>query len=104
MSRIGKQPIPVPAGVEVQIDGSNVRVKGPKGSWKKSAPDMIIKYEEGGCWWSGPVKINCTGPRGLTRTLLNNMVVGVTSGFQKNLELVGVGYRAFKQAKNWCLP
>lgn len=105
MSRIGKQPIPVPAGVEVQIEGSNVRVKGPKGQLEKNLHrDMIIKYEEGRLLVERPSdnKLH-RSLHGLTRTLLNNMVVGVTSGFQKNLELVGVGYRASKQGKKLVL-
>jgi large subunit ribosomal protein L6 len=105
MSRIGKQPIPVPAGVEVQIDGSNVRVKGPKGQLEKNLHrDMIIKYEEGRLLVERPSENKLhRSLHGLTRTLLNNMVVGVTSGFQKNLELVGVGYRASKQGKKLVL-
>ncbi len=105
MSRIGKQPIPVPAGVEVQIEGSNVRVKGPKGQLEKNLHrDMIIKYEEGRLLVERPSENKLhRSLHGLTRTLLNNMVVGVTSGFQKNLELVGVGYRAFKQGKKLVL-
>ncbi|HHU87705.1 MAG: 50S ribosomal protein L6 [Pelotomaculaceae bacterium] len=105
MSRIGKQPIPVPAGVEVQIEGSNVRVKGPKGQLEKNLHrDMIIKYEEGRLLVERPSENKLhRSLHGLTRTLLNNMVVGVTSGFQKNLELVGVGYRASKQGKKLVL-
>ncbi len=105
MSRIGKQPIPVPAGVEIQIEGNNVRVKGPKGQLEKSLHrDMIIKYEEGRLLVERPSdnKLH-RSLHGLTRTLLSNMVVGVTNGFQKNLELVGVGYRASKQGKKLVL-
>ncbi|NLI12159.1 50S ribosomal protein L6 [Pelotomaculum propionicicum] len=99
MSRIGKQPIPVPPGVDVTIDGSTVRVKGPKGQLERELhQDMIIKYEENRLVVERPTD-NKThrSLHGLTRTLINNMVVGVTTGFQKNLELVGVGYRASKQ-------
>ncbi|HQD76688.1 MAG: 50S ribosomal protein L6 [Peptococcaceae bacterium MAG4] len=105
MSRIGKRPIPVPAGVEVQIEGNRVRVKGPKGQLEKNLhPDMIIKYEEGRLLVERPSdnKLH-RSLHGLTRTLLNNMVAGVTNGFQKNLELVGVGYRASKQGKKLVL-
>lgn len=105
MSRIGKQPIPVPAGVEVQIEGNNVRVKGPRGQLEKNLHrDMIIKYEEGRLLVERPSdnKLH-RSLHGLTRTLLYNMVVGVTNGFQKNLELVGVGYRASKQGKKLVL-
>ena len=104
MSRIGKQPIPVPAGVEVQIEGSNVRVKAQRAAGKNLHRDMIIKYEEGRLLVERPSENKLhRSPHGLTRTLLNNMVVGVTSGFQKNLELVGVGYRASKQGKKLVL-
>ena len=99
MSRIGKMPIPVPAGVDVTIDGQTVTVKGPKGTLTKSFhPDMKIAMENG--------EITVTRPsdnkehrslHGLTRTLVSNMVVGVTEGFQKELEINGVGYRAAKQ-------
>jgi large subunit ribosomal protein L6 len=105
MSRIGKQPIPVPAGVEVQLDGNNVRVKGPKGQLERELhQDMIIKYEDGNISIERPSdnKIH-RGLHGLTRTLINNMVVGVTAGFHKNLELVGVGYRASKQGNKLVL-
>ena len=99
MSRIGKQPIPVPPGVDVKIDGFTVRVKGPKGQLERELHrDMIIKHEEGQLVVERPSdnKLH-RSLHGLTRTLVNNMVVGVTTGFQKNLELVGVGYRASKQ-------
>lgn len=99
MSRIGKQPIPVPPGVDVKIDGNTVRIKGPKGQLERELhQDMIIKYEENKLVVERPTD-NKThrSLHGLTRSLINNMVVGVTAGFQKNLELVGVGYRASKQ-------
>lgn len=105
MSRIGKQPITVPAGVDVQIEGNNVRVKGPKGQLERELHrDMIIKYEEGRLTVERPSENKLhRGLHGLTRTLLNNMVVGVTAGFHKNLELVGVGYRASKQGNKLVL-
>ena len=95
MSRIGKLPISIVDGVEVTIaEGNYVTVKGPKGQLEKQLhPDMILEQE------NGQVKVICPDDSknalwGLTRTLLNNMVVGVTQGYSKNLELVGVGYRA----------
>ncbi len=98
MSRIGKKPITVPAGVEVKIEADNtVTVKGPKGTLvKKLHPDMILKQE------AGVLTVELKNPeqdniQGLTRTLLNNMVIGVTEGFKKELEVNGVGYRVQKQ-------
>ncbi|MCL6638771.1 MAG: 50S ribosomal protein L6 [Firmicutes bacterium] len=105
MSRIGKKPIPVPAGVEVEIDGAAVRVKGPKGQLEKEFHrDMIIKHADGILTVERPSdnKLH-KSLHGLTRTLLSNMVTGVTQGFQKNLELVGVGYRASKQGNKLVL-
>lgn len=99
MSRIGKKPIPVPQGVDVQINGSNVLVTGPKGKLEKELHrDMMIKLEEGNLVVERPSDAkDHRSLHGLTRTLLSNMVEGVTKGFQRNLELVGVGYRAAKQ-------
>ena len=96
MSRIGKQPIPVPSGVEVKIDGSTVTVKGPKGELTQTfSEDMIIELGEGVVTVRRPTdERNHRALHGLTRTLLSNMVVGVSEGFHKNLEIVGVGYRA----------
>ncbi len=98
MSRIGKQPITIPAGVEVKIeDGNLVTVKGPKGTLTKQLhKDMELKQE------AGVIHVVLNNPdqdnlQGLTRTLLNNMIVGVTEGFQKELEVNGVGYRVQKQ-------
>lgn len=105
MSRIGKQPIPVPPGVDVNIDGATVRIKGPKGQLERELHrDMIIKQEEGQLVVERPSdnKLH-RSLHGLTRTLISNMVVGVTDGFQKNLELVGVGYRASKQGNKLVL-
>lgn len=105
MSRIGKQPIPVPPGVDINIDGTTVRIKGPKGQLERELHrDMIIKHEEGQLIVERPSdnKLH-RSLHGLTRTLLSNMVVGVTAGFQKNLELVGVGYRASKQGNKLVL-
>lgn len=99
MSRIGRAPIPVPAGVQVTMDGSIVEVKGPKGVLKREFhPDMTISLEEGQLLVTRPSdEKNHRSLHGLTRALLNNMVVGVTTGFTKALNIVGVGYRASKQ-------
>ncbi|MFX4263058.1 50S ribosomal protein L6 [Pelotomaculum propionicicum] len=105
MSRIGKQPIPVPPGVDVKIEGTKVRIKGPKGELERELHrDMVIKQEEGQLVVERPSdnKLH-RSLHGLTRTLLSNMVVGVTAGFHKNLELVGVGYRASKQGNKLVL-
>ncbi|MBV8082189.1 MAG: 50S ribosomal protein L6 [Candidatus Eremiobacteraeota bacterium] len=101
MSRIGKMPIAVPSGVNVGYSGRVVTVKGPKGELKLECAEPIeVKVESGA--------VNVTRPNddkrskqlhGLTRTLIANMVRGVTSGFSKNLEIVGVGYRAQAQGK-----
>ena len=102
MSRIGRKPIPVPAGVEVKIDGSSVTVKGPKGSLSDTFNEEMHIERLGD-------EIIITRPsdhkghrslHGLTRSLLGNMVVGVSEGFRKELEVNGVGYRAAKQGKN----
>ena len=102
MSRIGKKPITVPAGVDVKIDGSVVTVKGPKGSLTKEFNKIINIAQEGS-------EIIVTRPddenvskslHGLTRTLINNMVVGVTEGFQKELEINGVGVRCQTNGKD----
>jgi large subunit ribosomal protein L6 len=99
MSRIGRKPIPVPAGVDVTVDGSRVVVKGPKGQLEHTVPDAITVTREGG-------DLIVTRPsdqrdhrslHGLTRTLVANMVTGVSDGFEKKLEIVGVGYRATSQ-------
>src|SRR5215207_1279991 len=102
MSRIGKAPVTVPAGVEVSIANRTITVKGPKGTLSRQIPGEIeVSVDEG--------VLTCTRPNderfhraqhGLTRSLVNNMVVGVTDGFKKNLEIVGVGYRAEAQGPN----
>ncbi len=102
MSRIGRMPITVPAGVEVTIgEGNVVTVKGPKGTLTKSLhPNMTITKEDGALHVTRPndEKEN-RSLHGLTRTLLNNMVVGVTQGFSKELDVNGVGYRVEKKGK-----
>ncbi|SHK20305.1 50S ribosomal protein L6 [Desulforamulus aeronauticus] len=105
MSRIGRKPIPVPQGVDIQIEGNLVRVKGPNGQMEREIhQDMIISLEEGNLVVNRPSDAkNHRSLHGLTRTLLSNMVEGVTKGFQRNLELVGVGYRAAKQGNKLVL-
>jgi len=96
MSRIGKKPITVPSGVEINIKGNEMSVKGPKGSLSRSLnPDMIIEHAQDVITVSRPTdsKIH-RSMHGLTRTLVANMVQGVSGGFEKRLEIVGVGYRA----------
>jgi large subunit ribosomal protein L6 len=96
MSRIGKQPITVPAGVDVSVDGGRVAVKGPKGELEQTfRPEMRIVQED------GTIRVLRDSDErlhralhGLTRTLIANMVEGVTNGYEKRLEIVGVGYRA----------
>ena len=97
MSRVGKMPIAIPAGVTVDIAENNlVTVKGPKGELSRQfAPEMTIKLEEGVLTVERPNDLKRNKAlHGLTRALLNNMVTGVTEGFQKTLLIVGVGYRA----------
>lgn len=103
MSRIGIKPIAVPAGVDVTIaDGNVVTVKGPKGTLTKSYnKDMIIKFEGGEITVERPSEDKQhKSLHGLTRTLINNQVIGVTQGYSKQLEIVGVGYRAQKKGKD----
>ena len=105
MSRIGRMPITVPAGVEVKVDGQHVSVKGPKGALEMNvAPTMKVEVEAGVVHVTRPNddKMN-RSLHGLTRTLINNMVVGVSEGFSKTLEVNGVGYRAAKEGKNLVL-
>lgn len=106
MSRIGKLPVTIPAGVTITIAaGNEVTVKGPKGTLsRKLSPDMTIAQEEG--------KLTVTRPNdlkrfkalhGLTRTLISNMVIGVTEGYVKRLDIIGTGYRAAKSGKKLTL-
>ena len=106
MSRIGRMPIAIPAGVTVDIAENNkVTVKGPKGTLERVLPaEMNIKQENGELLVERPNELKkMKSLHGLTRTLLNNMVVGVTEGFEKKLEVNGVGYRAAKQGKTLTL-
>ena len=102
MSRIGKKAVPVPSGVTANIEGQTVKVKGPKGALQVVLPDDVTVKMEG-----GSVKVD---PRnetkrarsrwGTSRTLVNNLVTGVTKGYERKLEITGVGYRAALQGKN----
>ena len=103
MSRIGRLPIPVPTGVDVDIDGSLVTVKGPRGTLTHRVVEPISVARAGGD------QLEVTRPNderdaksrhGLTRTLINNMVIGVTTGYSKSLEIVGVGYRVAAEGKD----
>lgn len=102
MSRIGKRPVQVPSGVEVTIDGRQVTVKGPKGTLEHTVAEPIaVSFDDG--------LISVTRPdderksrslHGLTRTLIDNMVVGVTQGYSKAMEIVGTGYRVVAKGSN----
>ncbi len=103
MSRIGKLPVQIPAGVDVNIDGNEVTVKGPKGTLSHTVPAPItIDRDE-----NGAIVVNrpddereSRSLHGLTRTLINNMVVGVTTGYEKKLEIVGTGYRVLAKGSD----
>ena len=106
MSRIGRLPVAIPAGVTVDIQENNhVVVKGPKGTLERTLPsEMTIKLEDGHVVVTRPSDLKkMKALHGLTRTLIHNMVVGVTDGFEKKLEVNGVGYRAAKQGKTLTL-
>lgn len=105
MSRIGRAPIEVPSGVTVDIKGNDVTVKGPKGELSRTLPsEMKIKLDGNTLTVSRPSESKeHQAFHGLTRTLLSNMVVGVSKGFEKTLEIVGVGYRAEKSGENLVL-
>ncbi len=106
MSRIGSMPIAIPAGVTVELAENNkVTVKGPKGTLERVLPgEMEIKVEGGEVTVNRPNDLKrMKALHGLTRTLINNMVVGVTDGYEKKLEVNGVGYRAQKQGKKLTL-
>ncbi|HSM55407.1 MAG TPA: 50S ribosomal protein L6 [Candidatus Sulfomarinibacteraceae bacterium] len=105
MSRVGKAPIPVPDNVKVTIDGSYVTVRGAKGELEQSFhPDMRIKQEDGTLLVERPTDSReHRSLHGLTRSLLNNMVLGVSEGFEKRLQVEGVGYRADVSGKKLVL-
>lgn len=102
MSRIGKKPVAIPTGVEVTLKGREITVKGPRGTLTQSfRPEMTLSVE------NGEVVVKraddgklCRSLHGLTRSLIHNMILGVTEGFKKELEVSGVGYRAAKQGKD----
>ena len=96
MSRIGNKPIPIPSGVDVKIQGSSVVVKGPKGELKGSFDQSISVGESDGSLivQRASEESQIKAFHGLTRSLLNNMIIGVSEGYSKSLEMVGVGYRA----------
>ena len=99
MSRIGQAPIAIPSGVDVTIEGRNVTVKGPKGELSRTVPAgiSVTKVDHDLVVQRPNDERESRALHGLTRSLVNNMVVGVTDGFKKNLEIVGVGYRAESQ-------
>jgi len=103
MSRIGREPITIPAGVEIKVDENNhITVKGPKGTLEYTMlPGMTVEVENGVLHVKRPNDSKeSRAIHGLTRSLVHNMVVGVTTGFEKKLEINGVGYRAAKEGKN----
>ncbi len=97
MSRIAKTPIPVPAGVEVDIKGEEVRVKGPKGNLAVRLHPAVSLKKDDGSYVVSAASASDVAMAGTFRSLVNNMVIGVSSGFEKKLSLVGVGYRAQSQ-------
>jgi large subunit ribosomal protein L6 len=105
MSRIGKQPIKVPSGVELKVNGSSVAVKGPKGNLQRDLhPNMKIELQDGEVKVTRPTDGRLDRSlHGLTRTLINNMVIGVSDGYSKQLNIVGVGYKAALKGKDLVL-
>ncbi len=101
MSRIGKKPIAVPSGIEVKIEGSLVKVKGPKGKLERNLHHAIRVQQEGATLHVKPVADTKENKKyhGLSRTLIANMIEGCQKGFERRLTLVGVGYRGAKQGK-----
>jgi large subunit ribosomal protein L6 len=101
MSRIGRMPVTVPSSVEVTIDGRHITVTGPKGTLSRDLhPDITVSREDGQLVVTRPTEQKTHKQlHGLTRTLVNNMVVGVTDGYRKGLEITGVGYRASKNGE-----
>lgn len=96
MSRIGKAPIPIPEKVTVELSGLSVTVKGPKGELKRTLPDGVSVSQDGNILQVSPISSArlCRERHGLSRTLLANMIEGVSQGYSRKLEIVGVGYRA----------
>jgi large subunit ribosomal protein L6 len=102
MSRIGKKPVPLPAGVQASVEGQTVKMKGPKGALQVLLPDEVAAAVENNVVQLTP-RIETKRGRamwGLSRSLVANLAVGVTNGFEKRLEITGVGYRASVQGKN----
>ena len=102
MSRIGKKPVPLPKGVDAKIEGQKVTVKGPKGTLTFTATDDVTIVQE-----DGTIKVSPRGTSkrarqqwGMARSMVENLTIGVTTGFKKEMELVGVGYRAAMQGKD----
>jgi large subunit ribosomal protein L6 len=102
MSRVGRSPIPVPSGVEVNVSGRHLSVKGPQGTLERDLPgEITIRQDDGTLLVERPDdERHNRALHGLVRSLVNNMVLGVTNGFSKELEIVGVGYRATAQGPN----
>lgn len=102
MSRIGNAPITIPSGVDINLSGSDVTVKGPKGTLEHTIPDTIgMELEDGTLTVTRQNdERQSKALHGLTRSLLNNMVIGVSEGFRKDLEIIGVGYRANAKGKD----
>ena len=102
MSRIGSQPVLVPSGVEISIDGTKVAVKGPKGELQHEMPDRITMRQEGEelILERPDDERESKALHGLTRSLISNMVVGVTDGYSRTLDIVGVGYRAIAKGND----
>ena len=99
MSRIGRKPVVVPAGVEVTVNGNVVTVKGPKGQLSQEiSKNLTVEVKEGEVVVTRPTdNREDRSQHGLARTLINNMIIGVTQGFEKKMELIGVGYKAEKK-------
>ena len=102
MSRIGKAPIDVPSGVDVRISGQDITVKGPKGELSRELPELVTVSQDGDVLQVDRVDDSreARAMHGLMRSLVANMVIGVTDGFRKELDIVGVGYRAAAKGKN----
>lgn len=102
MSRIGKKPVQIPAGVTVTVEGSHVSVKGPKGELDRTFSELVTISQEGEeiLVTRNDESTESNAQQGLTRTLISNMVEGVSKGFEKKLELTGVGYRAALKGKD----
>ena len=102
MSRIGKQPVPIPSGVDIKLEGRRATVKGPKGLLSRDLPNGVeVEITSGSVQVLPPSRPKeKTAFQGLARTVLNNMVVGVSEGYKKELDMVGVGYRAMSKGKS----